>query len=184
MIEEIWKPCPEFEDHYEVSNLGRIRSKAVFIPHDGMFNKDVGGYIKKIKLHNQQMNRYGYLHTKLCKYGKCVHRTVHRLVAKAFIPNPDNLVQVNHIDGDKTNNTVSNLEWVSRSQNIKHAYSTGLMNSDHLKGSKHPNSKITEEVVKDIRSSNLKNKELAEKYNISSATVSNIRNRITWKHLE
>lgn len=182
-MEEIWLPCPDFEDHYEVSNLGRLKSKSVFIPHEGTWNQDMGGYIKKVKIHNQQVNRYGYLHAKLCKYGKCNHRTVHRLVAKVFIPNPNNLTQVNHIDGNKMNNRVDNLEWVSPSGNIKHAYETGLMNSDHLKGSKHHKTKLTEQDVLDIRESNLKPKDLSKKYNISYSTVIDILNRKTWKHI-
>jgi hypothetical protein len=182
---EEWKPCPEFEDHYEVSNLGNVRSKAVFIPHDGNWNKDAGGYIKKFKKHNQQMNRYGYMHVKLCKYGTCNHRTVHRLVANAFIPNPDKLKQVNHIDGVKTNNTVSNLEWVSAGQNIKHAWETGLMNAEHLTGSKHFNTKLSEKQVLSIRkeSGNTTIKDIANKYGIGITTTRDIITRRTWKHI-
>lgn len=180
---EKWLPCPGFEDHYEVSDHGRLRSRAIFIPHDGSWNKDIGGYIKKVKMHNQQVNRYGYLHSKLCKYGKCNHRTIHRLVATAFLENPNKHPQVNHIDGNKMNNHVDNLEWVSRSGNIKHAYDTGLMNSDHLKGSKHHNAKLTEDDVRAIRASDKSRKELMEEYGISYSTLKDVLNFKSWKHV-
>lgn len=68
---------------------------------------------------------------------------IHRLVAKTFIPNPNNLPQVNHIDGNKKNNSVDNLEWVSRSGNVRHAYDTGLINSTNIsRGLKKFHSKV------------------------------------------
>lgn len=184
-MEEIWKDVEEFKGYYEVSNLGRVRTKAIFIPHDGNFNKATGGYIKKHHvIAKGYVNRYGYLHTKLCKLGDCKHRTIHRLVAIAFLENPENYKQVNHIDGDKQNNRVDNLEWVSASQNIRHAYDTGLMNSDHLKGENHYNSKLTEQNVKEIREY-YKNKELsqrglAKKYGVGVTTIADIINNKTW----
>lgn len=183
IIEE-WKPCPEYENVYEISNLGRLKSKPVFVQNDSIFG-DEGGYIKHIKLKNQTINRYGYMTSKLCFNGKCRRLTIHRLVAKAFIPNPKKYSQVNHIDGNKKNNVISNLEWVSPSQNTKHAWDTGLINADHMKGSNHHNSKVTEEIVKDIRANKiLKRKDLAEKYNISVYTVNDIINRKTWTHVD
>lgn len=71
-------------------------------------------------------DRLGYIHVSLHINGKSYYPTVHRLVAKSFIPNPKGLKEVNHIDGKKDNNTVRNLEWVSPSENMKHAYRTGL----------------------------------------------------------
>ena len=68
---------------------------------------------------------------KLSKNGKWYYRRVHRLVAEAFIPNPNNLPQVNHIDGDKTNNDVSNLEWTSNKDNTQHGYDNNLYHSKH-----------------------------------------------------
>ena len=181
--EEVWKPCPDFEEHYEVSNLGRVRSRSVFIPHDGSWNKDMNGYIKKVKIHNQQVNRYGYLQTKLCKYGKCRQLTIHRLVAKAFIENPENKSQVNHIDGNKKNNRVDNLEWTTRSENVKHAYDTGLMSSKHMTGSNHPLSKLTEDDVREIRTSEKKLKDLAKQFGVSYATIIDIKKHRTWKNI-
>lgn len=185
-MEEIWKPCPEFEDYYEISNLGRVKSKAIFIRHDGNWS-DEHGYVKKIKVKNITKNRYGYLTSKLCKLGKCRRLTIHRLVAKAFIPNPDNLTQVNHIDGNKENNYVGNLEWVSQARNIQHAFETGLMTNEHLKGSNHHNAKLTEEDVKTMRriynEGDVTIKALANKYNISARTARDILTNKTWKNV-
>ena len=74
------------------------------------------------KILKSQLNSSGYLNVVLCKYGKLYNRSVHRLVANAYISNIDNKPQVNHIDGDKKNNNVNNLEWVTASENQKHSY--------------------------------------------------------------
>jgi NUMOD4 motif len=104
---ESWKAI-EGEPNHEVSNMGSVRM---------LLRK---GRIMKTFLAN------GYLSLKISKR----HYYVHRLVALAFIPNPDNLPQVNHLSGMKTLNTVENLEWCTPSQNQRHAYDTGLANAD------------------------------------------------------
>ena len=109
---EIWKIIPE-DSRYEVSNLGRLRSNCF-------------GRTKILKL---SPTSTGYLMT---TFGQ-----IHRTVAKAFIPNPLNKEQVNHIDGNKSNNCVDNLEWVSSYENIKHAITTGLRKDG--KGRNNPN---------------------------------------------
>ena len=112
-------------------------------------------------------------------------RSVHRLVAEAFIPNPLNKPQVNHIDGDKKNNRVENLEWCTQSENTKHAFKTGLYVP--LKGEDLHNSKMTEEKVILLRemydSGEFLLKELAEEFNISISVAWNIAKRNTWKHI-
>lgn len=183
MEKEIWKPCPEYESHYEISNLGNLRSKRVFIPNDSIFG-ELKGTWKKKKIKNQTYNRDGYKTSKLCKEGKCRRLTIHRLVAKAFIPNPEGLSQVNHIDGNKDNNKVDNLEWVSPSGNIKHAYETGLITKDHLIGENNAISKLTWVEVRDIRKqlkNGYKGKELAEIYGVTEGTISYIKNNKIWK---
>jgi hypothetical protein len=187
MQEEIWLPCPYgYENYYEVSNLGRVKTKAVFIRHDGNFS-EYGGYIKHLKVRNQQTNRYGYKTIKLCKLGTCKQYRVHRLVAKAFLPNENPNDQVNHIDGDKTNNTVINLEYVTCQENMKHAWETGLVNKDHTVGSRHHNALLNEQLVIEIRSLYAKGgytqKELAEIYGVKFGTIKDVLTNRTWKHV-
>lgn len=117
---EIWKEVYE-NTNYEVSNTGRVRRK--------------GSDIDKVS-----GKRKGYPTVKLCKDGKESKRTIHRLVAEAFIPNPDNKPDVNHIDGIKDHNNVENLEWVTKSENMRHAYRTGLAKPSYgMLGKKNPN---------------------------------------------
>lgn len=101
---EIWKNVDGYENIYEVSNKGNIRR------------------IGKEKNRKLNMNRDGYLLVNLYKNGVSKRLLVHRLVAKAFLPNPNNLPQVNHKDGAKSNNHIENLEWCTASENIIHTY--------------------------------------------------------------
>ena len=113
-MQETWKSIKGFEKRYEVSNLGRIKS--------------IGGKSnhKKDIIMKQIINHKGYLQLVLRKNNMPHHCIVHRLVAQAFIPNPDNLPQINHIDGNKQNNRVDNLEWCDNSYNQIHANKLGL----------------------------------------------------------
>lgn len=185
-IKEEWKPCPGYHGYYEVSNLGRVKTAAIFIRHDGNWAEE-GGYVKKLKIRNQQTNRYGYKTIKLCKLGNCTQARVHRLVAQAFIPGGSPTHQVNHIDGDKTNNRVDNLEWVSAKENMEHAWRTGLVNSDHTVGSKHHNALLDEAKVVKIRQlyqkGGITHQELADMYGVKIGTIKDLLSFRTWKHI-
>ena len=124
---EIWHPCIGFETHYEVSNLGNVRSI------ERMVNNRLGNGLRKspAKLLKQGKSKSGYLIVSFCVDGVKSNHTVHRLVARAFIENESNKPQVNHKDGNKHNNCVSNLEWATVSENAKHAYS--VLNAFHYK---------------------------------------------------
>lgn len=121
--EEEWKDVEGYEGIYKVSSLGRVYS----VPRTAPNNGQCGGYCLK-----PQKYRNGYVFYHLTKNGKTKGALAHRLVAKAFIPNHDDLGEVNHIDGDKENNAASNLEWCTRSQNNAHAFSTGLRSLDGM----------------------------------------------------
>ena len=103
---EIWKPVVGYEGLYEVSNLGRVKS----LPR-----KKCKGNILKPHINK------GYEYVHLCKNGKSYYAKVHRVVAEAFLQTIPNKNHVNHIDGNKTNNAVSNLEWCTATENLKHA---------------------------------------------------------------
>ena len=110
-MEEIWKDIKDYEGLYQVSNWGRIKRLRRLIT-----NQYNSFYIEE-KILKPQKNRYGYLYINLYKNGIMKHITIHKLVAEAFIDNPDNLPQVNHKDENKTNNIVTNLEWCDRKYN-------------------------------------------------------------------
>lgn len=113
-MEEIWKNIKGFENLYQVSDSGRVKS----LGNKSNHKKDI--------IMKQTLNYKGYLQLCLRKNNKGYHFMVHRLVAQAFIPNPDDLPQVNHKDGNKQNNKVENLEWCTNSYNQLHANKMGL----------------------------------------------------------
>lgn len=108
-MKEIWKDIKDYEGLYQVSNLGRVKRITT------------GRVLKPLKHAN------GYIMVKLSKNSIVYTKTVHRLVAEAFIPNPEHKSEITHIDENKTNNNVSNLEWMTRKENINHGTRTERM---------------------------------------------------------
>lgn len=128
-------------------------------------------------------NSSGYLRVDLRKGKNKKTVFVHRIVAETFIPNPENKRCINHIDGNKSNNSVSNLEWCSHSENMKHAVKNHLNKFPCLKGEEHPNSKLTQTEVNTIRSlreTGASAYKIAKKYNVSSTAIYNIWRNKTW----
>jgi len=171
-IEE-WKDISEFEG-YEVSNFGNIRS----------INRTCVGRpgVTKGKLLKPFINRRGYLEVNLFENSKSTPKIIHRLVAKAFIPNLENKPQVNHIDGNKLNNRVDNLEWMSNSENQKHAYSLGLQPTKA--GEKNGRATLTNDTVtilKELYNSGKSVKEVAKVMNISLSKIRQIIYGSSWK---
>ena len=124
-----------------------------------------------------QINGTGYYRVGIGKKLKFVHR----LVAQKYLPNPDNLPQVNHKDGNKLNNHVDNLEWVSNRENSLHALRNGWMRIEE----NHQFAKLDRESVSFIKSHpEMTRKELSEMFNISPHTISDIRTGKTWKTVE
>ena len=137
LIEE-WKPCKDYEELYEVSNLGRVRSCDKQV-HGG------GGkyYFKKGAIKKQNIRKDGYVTVALYKDNKGKHIRVHRLVAHAFIenPNPNEYKDVNHIDCDRSNNEATNLEWVNPLLNHIHSNNLGRKTKPPITyGKQNPNS--------------------------------------------
>lgn len=175
---EEWKDIFDYLDIYQISNMGRIRSLDRFDSH-GNYQK---GSIKICCL-----NPFGYLQTQLTNcFKKRKNHKVHRLVLSAFVPNVNNLSQVNHKDGNKTNNLLENLEWANNSENQKHAYSLGLNKPNY--GITNGNVKLTNDQVLFIRkeylsSFNTSYKILAKKYNVHPDTIKKIIRRKLWPHI-
>jgi hypothetical protein len=170
---EIWKDIIEYEGIYQVSNYGRV----------------INIKSNKIKMFAKHSN--GYLCVHLYKSGKCSAQLLHRVVVQHFIENNENKPCVNHIDGDKHNNHVDNLEWVTYLENAKHAWEKGLYTKDldrpWVRGSNSGKSKLDEQKAKEIydlaNKSTLTIKEITKLYNISKPVVIQIKNRKAWIHI-
>lgn len=111
---EIWKPIPDYCDHYEVSNMGRVRSKDRYTAHPR--NKRMST-LRRGKILKSELDKYGYPVVTLSKNNRQKTYKVHRLVALAFIPNPGNLPQIDHINSLKYDNRPNNLRWCTTQQN-------------------------------------------------------------------
>lgn len=162
---EIWKDSPIYPDRYEVSNLGRVRNKSLN------------------KIMKQQFHKDGYYQITLSKNKVKQTVLVHRLVASLFCEGEEGSKEVNHKDCDKTNNSSRNLEWVTRSDNLKHAYKNKLMEKI---GSRNGRSLLKEDDVKSIKDLYIKGNtvtELSKIYKISDSTISAIINGKTWRHV-
>ena len=172
--QEIWKDIPECEGNYQVSTLGRIKSFTI---------KKSGVLTEKILSAGNDT----YLHISL--FRKKQNRTcfVHRLVAMAFIPNPQNKPEVNHKNGNKYDNRVGNLEWVTPKENIRHAYAMGLFDNalPKRRGEACSFSKLTEMKILEIRSLAGVHSQyfLGRIFNVHQTMIGKIIRRTSWKHI-
>lgn len=179
MRNEVWLPVAGYAGLYEVSNRGRVKSlsRIKMVGIGNRCRQRVSEIIRK-----QTATPQGYLFVLLCKNSRKKMHLVHRLVARAFVPNPQSMPQVNHRDGIKSNNRPSNLEWVTSKLNHRHAHRIGL----GLKGSRVGTSKLTEKEVIDIRLSRGLGdsiQEIADRTGISKTNLYSICNRRSWKHI-
>lgn len=122
---EIWKPVVGFKGYYEISNFGKVKSLKREVPNTLKSKRQIKERIKKTHIRSGN-----YLYFTMSKNQITYNEAVHRAVAKAFIPNPENKPMVNHMDGNKLNNNACNLEWVTCSENHLHAFKIGLRSKD------------------------------------------------------
>lgn len=148
------------------------------VSKSGVVNNSKGRVIKSRVGHD------GYIRINIMEGNVRVSRQIHRLVALAYIPNPDNLPEVNHKDGDKSNNNDWNLEWCTRSHNVKEAYRLNLRNAT---GENNACSKLTEKDVLEIRSKYVPkiyhSYMLAKEYNVTQHLIMLIIHRKLWTHI-
>lgn len=170
IMTENWKSLRgvvENGDNYEVSDLGKVKN------------------VVKNNILKNRKNDKDYDNVVLYLDGKKKSYKVHRLVALAFIPNPENKPQVNHKDTDKSNNKMDNLEWATNSENQRHAFDNGLQSV--RKGEANNRAVLTEAQVKEIReiynTGKYSHRELANIYNVSKTLIGNILRGKAWKHI-
>lgn len=170
MGKEIWKSIIGYENTYEVSTSGRVKSLQRTSNGHGCSLRIIYESIR-----NGSLNHNGYLDVCLSKNKKGKVCQVHRLVAIAFIPNPENKPCTNHKNGIKTDNRAVNLEWVTESENQKHAYKTGLRIPKC--GENHHRTKLSNAETIEIKGLCVyfDSKELAEMYNTTKQIVNNIK---------
>jgi len=166
MEEVIWKKLDGLDD-YEFGHTGIIKSHP----------KRANHYKTVITQGSKSSN--GYWVFMIRRPGFKRQEKVHRLIARAHIPNPLNLPYINHKDANRLNNHISNLEWCTDLQNKRHAFENGLV----PKGEDVGLAKLTESQVREIFNSNKKQKELAKIYGVDQVTISSIKIRKTWRHI-
>lgn len=163
-MKEEWKDIKEFERLYKISNLGRVfsyRNDKCLVPRP---------------------SKKGYLRVGLWKFGDGKDYYVHRLVAEYFISNENLTKEINHKDGDKSNNNYLNLEWVNHLDNMRHGYETGLINQT---GSNHSQAKLSENKVKEIKRLFItyNDTEISKLFGVCRKQINHIRHGRSWVHV-
>lgn len=166
MIEQ-WKPIPNFEE-YQASNTGKVKITA-------------NSATRKERILKPLIQNRGYYRVALYKNNKPKFESIHRIIAKLFIPNPENKSQVNHIDGDKSNNHSENLEWCTARENIDHA----VINRMSACGERNGKAKLKAidiTLIKEKLNNREPVKDIANAYNVSIHTIYDIKNNKTWQN--
>lgn len=175
-MEEIWKDIDGYEGLYQISTLGRVKALARDIP---------GAYKNKEFIKKLSHDMYGYPQVGLSRNSKYSPKKVHRLVAIAFIPNPNGYKEVNHKDENKDNNHVDNLEWCTTQYNLTYGHRL-----DCARGEKNHKHKLSEEQIKEIRKVYVKGglvfgqSALSKKYGVSHQCIGFIVRNQSWKHIK
>lgn len=175
---EEWRDIKGFEGYYQVSSIGRVKS----LPRVVTRKSYKPQYLRE-RILKPGKAASGYLLVDLYKNNNRQTHTIHRLVAGAFNPNPEGKPEVNHEDGNKQNNHKDNLVWSTRIENVEHAVIHGLM----PRGEKKPNAVLTVlqvvEICRLIDENGISQSELSRRFNVGSATVSDIHLGNSWDHV-
>lgn len=172
-MNEIWKDISQYKGLYQISNLGNVKTLKRTIKSDSPKHKNGQRTISERILKPWIDNRgYKRIELKNKKY------LVHRLVAKQFIPNPKNLPQINHIDSDKTNNRVDNLEWCTNKQNCIHSVKSNTFGASKLKSEHIP-------IIRYILNNKcMSETEIGKLFGVHRKTINDISTNRTWKHVQ
>jgi hypothetical protein len=171
-LHEKWRDVKGYEGIYQISNLGRVKS---------LSRLDKRGYKRKEIILKETINPRGYKYVVLQDKKA---KVTHRLVARSFLPNEENKKEVNHKNGNKQDNRLKNLEWVTHSENLKHACITGLKRIP--KGDEHCNSKLTNQEAENIRMlykmGNWTYKSLSKEFDVHESTVARVIKNKSYKN--
>jgi len=181
-MKEVWEDVKGFEDTHSVSNTGKIFVKDRIITRKRSYSgrNSACTYCRKGHILKPTYSADGYLQVSV---GNTTYK-VHRWVAQTFLPNPENKPQVNHIDGVKDNNLVSNLEWCTPRENVIHSYKLGLACN---KGERHPRSILDENKVKLIREMHSEGttiRGLALRFGVCYSTIHKVITGKHWEHVK
>ena len=174
---ETWKDIPGYEESYMVSDMGRVYSKTRFIKQGDKRR------LTKGRILSQKNRKYGYREVNLYKNNTGSSCAVHHLVCSAFIDEDITGMDVNHKDGNTSNNALYNLEVCTHLENMRHAIKTGLLKNygEHSASSKLKDEDIIE--IRSLRNKGYKLKDIANLFDISFQHVSDIANNKKWKHI-
>lgn len=176
---EEWRDVKGYEGIYQVSNLGRVKRLPRYV-------ETIRGDLRMVRLTILRANcKDGYPTVNLCLNGKGTSYKVHRLVALAFIPNPDNKPHIDHINMIRDDNRVENLDWVTQAENNKRALAKvgRRFKTQRKNGLKAITAETVLEICKSLDNRSFSQKELSDTYGVSVDSISNIHRGITWDWL-